>query len=271
VSQSDSRQYDKLTVTFSEPVQANNGRISAATSPHDMFQVYYLNPLTRQYELDTMLLKGIDGLTAPPLGDTAVVFYMTNGKDISDRHQLRIDSSAGLVFDVAGGTAPRRENIRRKVIIIGNPPSTAVPGPSPARPDFRHVPAGELSAAHDPVARHYIAGGGKGTIINLKITLPQLTGGGTMSERIALYLKVYDVAGNLVNQAFEKDLVGQMLRSGNDVVLRQTVADIDLYWNGSNKNGMAVSPGLYRAIIVLDYQKSNELDARVSATIGITP
>ena len=75
--------------------------------------------------------------------------------------------------------------------------------------------------------------------------------------------------GNLVTESFETDLVSQ-IQSKIGRTDTQSSFDIDVYWNGSNGRGMTVAPGMYRAIVYVDYaDNANYRDYRQAVNLGI--
>jgi hypothetical protein len=82
------------------------------------------------------------------------------------------------------------------------------------------------------------------------------------SEKIKARLVIYDAIGNLVNSAENSDIIPPEWRSG-----ATTVHDMNLYWNGTNRQGMTVAPGLYQVFIFLDTSTQKK---RLVGMIGIT-
>jgi hypothetical protein len=74
-------------------------------------------------------------------------------------------------------------------------------------------------------------------------------------------MKVYDVAGNSVTWAKDEDLFSTSTLPGTSVFL---------FWNGFNQQKMKVAPGVYRAVVYVDYPPlSNIRDIKTISTVGI--
>jgi hypothetical protein len=83
------------------------------------------------------------------------------------------------------------------------------------------------------------------------------------------YIKIYDVVGNLVNQASTDDVV----RSLNvDKSNSKSSYTYDIYWNGSNAKGTKVAAGIYGTYAYITYETPGKpkLTSRLLGTIGIT-
>jgi fibro-slime domain-containing protein len=106
--------------------------------------------------------------------------------------------------------------------------------------------------------KNWVIADGAGIVISLGgIARPDPS---ITTEPVKLTLKVYDVVGNSVTWTNEPDLFKQ----------GQTPMEVNLYWNGMNKKGMKVAPGVYRAIVYVDYPSSSKIrDIRSVRKIGI--
>jgi len=156
---------------------------------------------------------------------------------------------------------PNRNNKAVQVYVEPGKAKLMRAGPNPAPPASR-APQ-ELSVEYAETARQRAYRDG-GTVLTVHIVqLP-----GEQPEIIDGYLKIYDLVGNLVAQAECKDILRTVpetkyeLRDGG-------IFDYDIYWDGHSDRGMRVAPGVYRAILLLDYRHSNFRDKSYVSTIGI--
>ena len=85
-----------------------------------------------------------------------------------------------------------------------------------------------------------------------------------------MQLKIYDIAGNLVQSADQPNIISTIDQSFREAGKLFTVY---IYWNGSNRQGMPVSPGFYRTVIYVDYEFNGDPafeDSRSIVNVGIT-
>jgi fibro-slime domain-containing protein len=204
------------------------------------------------------LVGHLDGIDAVQyIDDRTLRFYLQNGREIGPpRHyiNIRVNPQADPRANVADAVAPRNfpdVNNRRVPITFGNEPNrVARPIPNPASPD-RNGPGidpsrpGVITPVHNPGAIPYIRGGGGGTVFQVPIYVPS-------SGNISVRLKVYDLAGNLVNSGESRDAVRGLESNRGEFV------EIDLYWNGFNSRNMKVAPGTYRLVVHVTYTNTND-------------
>jgi hypothetical protein len=119
--------------------------------------------------------------------------------------------------------------------------------------------ASEFHFAHNPSARDWVRTDRAGTVLTFQIAPPS-----DSTQTVKGYIKIYDVIGNLVNQANDPDLI-HSLPPG----IGGSVYDVDLYWNGSNEIGMPVAPGVYRVVIYVEYKEAKYNNSRMVTNVGI--
>ena len=79
-------------------------------------------------------------------------------------------------------------------------------------------------------------------------------------------LKIYNVVGNVVNWQGPSNILE------NTNTTSGSATKIDIYWNGANKKGMMVAPGVYRVVVYLDYPATavDLPDVRLVSKVGIS-
>jgi len=271
------RRQDEISIRFSERVlDASTGDdILESRLPADLFTVWNCN-LGECMEVDSVF-AGIPGLhrvydtTIGGVNRTAISFMMSNNHELLRRFQINIDSSTAHIIDTLdtehSGNEPLLNNVKTKVSVLGVTTGNIFPNPS--KPGFDKVPPGEIRIIHEPAAREWVRTDGYGTVIQIGLTIPPSEGG--VSSVIRTYLKIYDIAGNLVQQGTQHDLLGQISQVVDEEELHSSdVFKVDIYWNGSSANGMAVAPGVYRVIVMADYEDPRYNDIRISTAVGIS-
>jgi flagellar hook assembly protein FlgD len=130
-----------------------------------------------------------------------------------------------------------------QVKILNATPNKIVAVPNPSGPIFTHVSAygHNFSFANNPLARDWVRQDHAGTVITFDLSPPK-----SADESIDATIKIFDVVGNVVNQA---DTLIKYYQ-GLDTT---TTIQYNTYWNGSNSQGMRVAPGLYSTAVYLTY------------------
>lgn len=263
IGEAEDRTEDRVKVVFSEKVLAGDGKsLRIDARPGELFRVYERD-MNGSYRTVPGMLEGIGNLAAVT-ADSVVEFYMANGKDLAPRHFLNIDNSSGLTDKSEQKTEAHPDNLKVRVELVGPPPDQLTSFPNPTVPDFSELSPGELYARHDRNARARVRNNGGGTVLTFAMTLPTAD----EDQGVKAYLKIYDVVGNLVHSAEEPDLVGTIREAtGGDEL--GSVFNVDMYWNISNAQGLPVAPGVYRAIVYLDYASPGHEDARLATNVGV--
>jgi hypothetical protein len=260
----DKRDMDLVKVTFSEPVyDTTMNTLSPATPPDLVFNVFYQLGDT-MILVDTMLI-GIPSFHSTS-DLTTFEFYMLNGKDLHSLYfmNLRTDEGAALVADANGNKAVVDNKKTR--VVVGEAYGRMISVPSPAKvsstgPEF-------INLVHNKYARQNILNSGEGIILTFKLVLPDST-----NIRIIGKLKIYDVAGNLVQSAetYGGNETGSIIPADLQAEWPGAAWDIDIEWSGKNARGMKVSPGIYRAVLFLEYKHgaTTSMSRKFRATIPI--
>jgi fibro-slime domain-containing protein len=243
------RSNDIVTVEFSEAVQkaSTASKLTGTDKPSAIFYVWERDPGNPEkfLKVDSILI-GIDNIN--PYNDS-LSFFTKNGKDINSRYyfSLKYDSAAYITDKIGEGNPPVPENQKVKVKVKGSVPELYI-YPNPSAPSFEYVPVGKLYAKNVPEAREW-AQKNKGSAFGFNMKIPDEPG-----VMIKCYLKIYDVAGNLVASAFEPNLLKSIPEKAADSASLYSVV---MYWNGSNDKQMKVAPGVYMAVVYIDYYKEN--------------
>lgn len=258
---------DVITVVLSEAITDVNGaafKVASAT-PAATFKVYIKNA---QGTFDTVpLLGGIEAFSEVKQTNknvTSFKFIMSNSQDLSVYNYFNIEPLPAVVQDQPLGSTPNKPNVNNRKVqvkVLGQDADLKI-APIPTRPDFTHTTPGILALTSNRDARKWAKKGG--TLINVRTTRPS-------EGLMRVSLKVYDMIGNLVNWNYVEDYL-KYLNDNKSIEDQQggTTLDLDLYWDGSNRKGMKVSPGLYRIIFSIDYTSNQYKDVKLSATAGIS-
>jgi hypothetical protein len=251
-----------VTVVFSEKIfDKDGGSFKVSNQPGLVFTVWKRNS-QGGFDLVPGVLDSILHF-ATVINDSTLQFDMLNGKDLTSNEYLSI-STARQVTDQAHKNYPDDINRKVPVYITPIPPDRIVPVPNPSGPTFVRQRASEFYFAHNPSARDWVRTDRAGTVLTFQIAPP------TDSTQIVKgYIKIYDVVGNLVNQASTDDVV----RSLNvDKSNSKSSYTYDIYWNGSNAKGTKVAAGIYGTYAYITYETPGKpkLTSRLLGTIGIT-
>ena len=251
------RKQDLITVIMSEPIAFKNGdALTASIAPGRMFNVWTINN-----NGDTVILAGfLDSITSmfKVVDPKTVQFYMGNGNDLTDRQLINLRSDTPAVADASPRlNQPVVTNQRVSVKMNTSLPEIVLIVPNPSKPALNRERPGILLCSYNPQARDWVRIDQAGVLMTFK--LMPFEGS---SEKIKARLMIYDAIGNQVNSADNGDIIPPEWRSG-----ATTVHDMNLYWNGTNRQGMTVAAGLYRVFIFLETATQKK---RLVGTIGIT-
>lgn len=258
IKEAEDRTQDRIRVIFSERILSSSGTIlPLETVPESLFYVYE-KQADGTYDTIPGVFAGIENL-AGVVSDSIVEFVMTNGNDLRSRQYLNIRGT-DLITDKSGqANVPTEDNLKVRVRIVGPPPTKVTSFPNPTRPVFRRESPGTFRAVHEPRARQWALDDRSGTVLTMAVPVPDIG----EPQQIEVFVKIYDMVGNLVHEAQNPDLVAGLARDGG------SVQNVDLYWNGSNAKGMPVAPGVYRVVVYLDYASKKHEDARLQTNVGI--
>jgi hypothetical protein len=207
------------------------------------------------------MLGGINGFYTI-VSDSTLIFVMSNGQNLTNFNWMNINAATKLLRDQSGNFP---SDLNQKVRVeVKNPTVTIQAGPNPAGATTKHVNDGTISFDYlkNNNARSWIKTDNAGTVIaigNLPIPV-------SLSQKAAVsaYLKIYDVVGNLVNWSAAADIFH------NDPLSGGTLPSKDIYWNGLNKQGMKVAPGVYRTVVFFDYHGAEAIaNVKLITKIGI--
>ncbi|HEX2957932.1 MAG TPA: hypothetical protein VHO70_13950, partial [Chitinispirillaceae bacterium] len=165
------RKLDVVTVTFSEPIQRfDNVPLKATDIPSLIFYVWKKDSLGNITLRDSILAR-IDNITF--VNDTTVTFVMTNGYVLTQWDYFSIKTAktangdtTSLITDKAlldgllNPNYPNGNNVKVRVVIIGDLENELKIYPNPASADPSYKAAGEFDLKHDAHALKHIENGG---------------------------------------------------------------------------------------------------------------
>jgi len=259
ITDANNRASDSVKIMFSEKIQGPNKTAFAITNqPPNTFWVWWGNT---SVSADS-LLNGIANFTG--VGDSVLYFTMSNRKDLTAQNWMNIETSSIVICDRLGNT-PKANN--RKVPVEIQTISIIKTFPNPAVASkitingtlvdnvfVEIVKPGEKSAVERKVGTD-----GKGSVISIAgINIPKDP---EVAKRVTLTMKIYDVAGNSVTWIPRKQLFTGTELPGTSVFL---------LWDGFNNAGMKSAPGVYRAVLYVDYPAQSDIkDIKLITTLGI--
>jgi fibro-slime domain-containing protein len=270
----DDRSKDIVTIKFSEPiVRTSDGQLlSIADTASKIFYVWELDSKGKYVKVDS-LLTGINNLRGINNDGSIITFTTSNGADLSSKHFISINDSIPKVKDtssIVNGNIPVKGNVKVNVLIINNLPVLVRSVPNPSHPIFNRVKPGKLIVAHEPNALQWVRNDNAGTVMAFQIALPDRSD----TVHLRCKIKIHDLVGNMVVSDTSEDILKTIPNAA--LLSYATKYDVNVYWNGSNKQGMAVAPGVYRVNIALEYygpsvkqNPSKFVNSKVAGTIGI--
>lgn len=262
------RTKDIVTLTFSEPVFARLATVSATTIPDSMFRIWERDTLGTGFVRIDSFLVSIPGLLRIGSRADSLAFLMTNANNLLPRHFVSFDGRTSFITDQA--PAPNRthpSNRRVPIVLEQTPPNQAQIWPNPA--SFNppsNVPPGKFYLVHDEESRQRVQNGiCGGTLISFPVITPSAE-----NPIVKANMRIYDMAGNLVQAASNSNLLQGTTRAADSV--DQNISYIDVYWNCTNMVGTPVSPGIYKYVIYLDfpdYDQFYTMDTKLFGNIGV--
>jgi hypothetical protein len=256
---SDTLWQDTVTIYMSEKIYGPGGypqAFSPTNQPPQTFRVWLGNSTVA---VDTML-EAIGSFTKI-INDSILVFAMSNGHDLNTDHWVNIRWASPVMLD-RPGNAPAETNQRVRVEVEGSPTHIVIPR-NPSGPSVTHVQTPILEFKHTPEASKWVnQGPGGGVVIAIKnIIIPTVD-----KDKVKAYWKIYDMAGNIVTWASTDNFFGSI----PDGLSLERNEGYQLYWNGLNRKGMTVAPGIYRSVIYIDYPSSSRIrDLQLVSKIGM--
>ncbi|MGB7567936.1 MAG: fibro-slime domain-containing protein [Chitinivibrionales bacterium] len=265
------RTKDVVTVTFSEPIATIQGNDFLINSAIPSMVFYTWKDTAGILVPDTILLACNMAPNYPCISSfskiidaSTVQFTMSNNMTIFNYNyfNIRIPPQISDRANTAGaGNLPDSTNQRVQAQINGVVAPLVI-GPNPATPTFLKPNGGDPSIPsypldpsvidfkNDPTATQFIKQHGTGTVLRITISPGD-------SGRVTGYLKIYDVVGNLVNQASRDgandNLMQELTNYYGTGATKDTSGNYnyDIYWDGVNAKGMKVAPGVYHAFMYL--------------------
>ncbi|MBN1576663.1 MAG: fibro-slime domain-containing protein [Chitinispirillaceae bacterium] len=255
---------NQVRVELSEKVKNINGNtLKTSDTPMVAFNVYR-KIVGSDSSYDTITIPILDSIYGfDEVHDSTLIFTMSNGQDLSPSHLVNLEVYPPLLQDLKFNE-PHPYNIKRRVKLVGQVDSLKI-APNPTRADFSHTGPGTITLKHSDEHWQW-ARNNEGALIRVTITLDT-----TMGAKMSASLKIYDISGNLVNYTYEADFMYYLINVCHclDNQKEASVYILDFYWNGSNRSGMKVAPGIYKVIFYLDYKNSPHRDVKLTKLLGI--
>jgi hypothetical protein len=271
---------DTVVVTFSEPVQRwDGGSLNPADKPDSIFYVWKKDGNdTTGFVLVKDMFAGINNLKRDPGKSNSITFTMSNGNDLNRGYYLSLaDTAVEYVTDTtAHAVKPNLNNQPRQVYVV------PIQGPmhfpfNPIGPTFNHEAPGVFNAVNNKDAETWVkADRGRGAVMEFSFSAlpPDVVEPGKRAQ-VSCRIRIYDVIGNVVQSRENPDFQEWYEVNAPNELHNQSSVDAKLYWNGSNDEGMAVAPGVYRIVVYIQYyginsaSKNKYKDQRMVGKLGI--
>ncbi|MBN2035483.1 MAG: fibro-slime domain-containing protein [Chitinispirillaceae bacterium] len=256
------RSRDTVLVLFSEKIQnQTGGRFYISNPPIETFITWWG---AAGDTLADSLLAGISSFTRIA-ADSIIYFAMSNAKNLTSDNWMNIRAGSRYLRDPCGNfPEPVNRRVRVEVVPILNINTF----PNPSGVTRKRIPSDAIHIEKVPVngkseVKKWVLDDKAGTVISLVGLLVPPVRPDNSRDPVTLQLKIYDVVGNSVTWTTYHDIFNM----GPD---QKAPSEINLYWNGINKNGMRVAPGVYRAVLYIDYSTASKIkDIRTVKKIGI--
>ncbi len=232
-SSSSDHKKDLVKVFLSEGCGDADGK-RLASFPNQLFKVY--RDSGNVIVVDNKVLDSINSaVTYPgPGNDAFVQFYMTNNRDLTRNHWVKLLNSGGKNFyDMSAGNPPIDGNDSVQVVIVNVQQNISV-GPNPFHPADVGTPDLTTYTTSTDIQNKINTDGG---------TMIQVSIGGILNDNINIDAKlvVFDAIGNLTATRTNADegAVKVNRDSNNNIVLYY-------YWDGRTNADKPSNPGSYR-------------------------
>lgn len=246
-----SRSDDIVTIVLSEKIEGFNIENTA----DQVFWVYYRNSSGEMIKVNLF-----DGAKIIEFDNQKTIkIKMTNGEDINNSNWVNIRYENKFVWDVYNNY-PDSMNQKVQVVVEPVKPQADV-APNPFRPN-PNSGSGKIVLSHDSDAFDKSRSGGLVIVINLPLP--------TDGSRVFVSMKVYDLTGNVVNYSDKVDVLKDLEKQNIEYKqLQASQFTLKYHWSGTSKNGMKLAPGVYKAIISVDYENNYYPDARIIKLVGV--
>jgi hypothetical protein len=253
---SDNPAQDTVFVSMSEKITGPNGSVFSATNqPPQTFNVWTQDVNGTFISADT-ILSGIAAFNRI-VDDSILVFTMSNGRYLSADNWVNLQWINPLIFDPTGN-APTVVNQKVRVIVEGTGIHVTIPV-NPTGPTARHFQTGDyLEFKNYPEAINWVRDDNAGIVFSIQgLIVPTVD-----KDKVTGFLKIYDIAGNTVNWCSTDNVFGSEPAG--------SPPELNIYWNGMNRKGMMVAPGIYRSVIYISYPRSSRIRVvKLLSKIGI--
>jgi fibro-slime domain-containing protein len=247
-----SRTDDIVTIVLSEKIEGFN----IENKPDMVFWVYFKNSSGDMLKVN--LFEGARIIEYD--NQKTIKIRMTNGEDIDNSNWVNIRYQNKLVWDVYNNL-PDSMNQKVQVFVEPvNPQAHVAPNPFQPNPN---IGSGKIILRHDNDAFFRSKSGGVVIVVTLPLPLD--------GSKVYVTLKIYDLAGNLVNYSDKADVMDDLQKQNYDITkLQASQFTLKFLWSGTSKNGMKLAPGVYKAIITVDYTNNSLYkDARIVKMVGV--
>ncbi len=253
---------DIITITLSEPITGGNGNeFKITNAPQAVFNVWKLDSAGVYVPMDD-ILDSIPGFLIIRQKDV-LRFVVENGKNISSLYYFSLKVDSTVLADnssLVDAKLNHPEFVNRKVQVFVQPirAKEMKIGPNPAVPNIN----GPLfSVKYEPNAKTWASTVG-GTVLSFQLFMKP----GQKVDNVNGNLQIYDLGGNLVVFAEKRNMFADLPED----FLDGGVHEYNIYWDGLNARRMKVAPGVYHAVLTLDYIGSSVLDKKIIGSVGIS-
>ncbi len=246
-----SRSDDIVTIVLSEKIDG----FSIENAPEKVFWVYF-----KSGSGDMSKVNLFDGAKIIEYDNNKTIkIKMTNGEDINSSNWVNIRHENELVRD---GSNNLPDSMNQKVQVFVEPVKPeAIIAPNPFQPN-PNIGQDKIVLKHDADAFEKSKYGG----VVIVVTLPLPNDG----SKVYISMKVYDLAGNVVNYSGKTDVIEDLKKQGYDITqLQASQFTLKFLWSGTSKKGMKLAPGVYKTIISVDYNSNIYHDARIIKLMGV--
>ncbi len=262
-----------VTILFSEPIKTATARQLLWTdAPRDLFSVYALKdsayiPLLSFLDSIPYFDKISLANTAPSVTFIARTCDFSNSQFINLKTSVLNGSTASFITDATTQHNKPAANNRLIPVIVYYDSCTMISAPNPCIP-YPSIQSSDniLHVYSKSEATRKISRGG--TLFQLTLSPQQTATAVTKVVGMSASLCIYDAIGNLVYKRFnhnaENDPTIQDLINNGTSWLPGQRRDLFFYWNGFNDVGMAVSPGIYRALVSITLKASDPVTNRIA-------
>jgi len=263
----------EVEVVLSERVDRRNVSIDNNSKPSDFFTLFRSNPADNSLE---PIPNALEAAVSRFRIEADSIFTWYAHFDDAPTNQVLIGISnpnpgeSQKITDTTPQSNPSPPNNKPVPFVQIGTADKLRAGPNPATPvgNIAGHPPGMVNLVHEPRAIEYARDLG-GTVLQVQLLRP----GNTINE-IAMWMRIYDIAGNLVVYANNPNFFTQTkIALGNSFIdqgtgLENNSFTANMYWNGFSSRGHPCAPGLYQVYVYVDYGDGTPA-SRLTTLVGI--